>query len=221
MHQSKAHTLAQTIAAENASAESSRDSQSPQFCPFSSQVSLVLSSYFLQIFRSNGNRITDFWTLPIKTVYHGMEKGGNGSNCCLIKWNGGGLGWKISWSGILVVLLFSPHLLLPLKLLLARNKTELTTSLWWHREWPLHTRVCWVTCADPNERSLETHVRRKMSYFLKSYWTRVSSVVRRDTLQLAIVAASLTPFLTAKGLSAGSGTSISSIFSALDWKALI
>lgn len=83
--QFKANILAQAIAAENASAESSRDSQSPQFCPFASEASLVLSSYFLWIFRNNGNKITDFWTLPIKTVCLWIEKRGNGSNCCLIK----------------------------------------------------------------------------------------------------------------------------------------
>lgn len=104
----KAHTWAQAIAAANAQAEASRDSQGSQFYPCSSEASLVLSNFFLRIFRNNGNRITDFWTSTIKTVYHWIEKRGSGFSSCLIKWNNGSLWLKISRSGILIVLLFSP-----------------------------------------------------------------------------------------------------------------
>lgn len=85
--QFKAHILEQATAAENASAESRRDSQISQFCPFASEAWVVLSNYWLWIFWSNGNRTADFWNLPIKTLYHWKEKIGDGPSYCLIKWN--------------------------------------------------------------------------------------------------------------------------------------
>ena len=144
LSQFKAHIPAQAIAAENASAESHRDIQNPQFCPFASEASLVLSRYFLQIVRNTAvcNRITDFWTLPIKIVYHWIEQTVNGSNCSLIKWNRGRLRVKhlLIWhSDSSTSFSSSPP---SLKSLLAKNETELTTPLWWQGWWSLQTLAC-------------------------------------------------------------------------------
>lgn len=85
--QFKAHILAQAVTAENASAESSRDSQSPQLCPFNSEASLVLSSSLLRIFRGNDNRIYRLLDFTNKDCLSLNIKGREWIHLLLIKWN--------------------------------------------------------------------------------------------------------------------------------------